>query len=91
MTKRVFLYVTGSDYSALDFSRAYGEQEFYENMMEEGLTQTSLNTDDIYADIKILEFGDIDDKFIDFIRHEIMDYDSTKDSDFFEVRPIEIQ
>jgi len=82
--KRVFLYVSGVDYSALDFSRDYNAQEVYEEMIKKGLTQNTV--DDI--DITIKEFGEIDDKFIEFMKDYLCDYDQLSDADIFEVKPI---
>ena len=88
MTKRVFLYATGSDFSAMDFEKYDQAQEIYEEMIQADVNEKVFESDDYYFEVKILEFGVIDDKFIDFIRDEIMDYDQAKASDFFEVKPV---
>lgn len=87
MGRWVFLHVNGGDYSALSFEENYDPQEFYEVMIKENKTQTMVETSEFYADVKIEEFEDIDDNFIAFIRNYIMDYDRSKDNDFFEVKP----
>ena len=87
MTKRVFLYATGSDYSAMDFSDNFNVQQVYEEMVQENVTTKTIDTDEYYIELKILEFGAIDDKFISFIQNNMFDYDKTKASDFFEVTP----
>ena len=88
MEKRVFLYVTGGDYSALNFSQDFKEQEFYERMVALGVDHTIVDNEDYYFEVYIKEFGPVDDKFIKFIKNTIMDYDHSKDSDFFEIKPI---
>lgn len=84
MTKRVFLLVTGDEYSAMTFSQEYNAQEFYESMVADGETERELED----GTVEIKEFGAVDDEFIQFIRDEIMDYDQSKDTDFFEVKPV---
>jgi hypothetical protein len=88
MTKRVFLRASGDDHSAMNFDRNFDIQKFYEDMVKEGVTKKTIDTDEFYIDVKILEFGEIDDKFISFVRDFIMDYDMSKANDFFEVTPI---
>lgn len=88
MTKRVFLYVRGDDYSALSFQQEFDMQKFYEEMKKEEKTEETISTDEVYAEVEIKEFTQIDDNFINFIRNHIMDYDSSKHTDFFEVNPI---
>lgn len=82
--KRVFLYVGGSDYSALDFSENYIEQQFYEEMLKEGVQEKIIDKGEIYTEVYIKEFGEIDDNFISFIRDNFIEY--AKDTNFFEVK-----
>lgn len=42
--------------------------------------------------VKLLEFGEVDKEFIEFVRDEIVDYDLAKQSDFYlleEILPLE--
>lgn len=39
-------------------------------------------------EVEILEFGDIDDEFINFVKNELWDYDQLKDRDIFEVNAV---
>lgn len=84
--KKVFLYVSGGDFSAMCFEQEYNIQEFYEEMIKKGITKTTIETDLVYANVEIKEFNDIDDSFIAFIRNNFIDYDMSKDRDFFEVK-----
>lgn len=88
--KRVFLYVSGEEYSAMNFDDKYNSQDFYEQMLEEGVTKKTIDEDDVYADVEIKEFAAIDEDFIDFIRNNFVDYDVSKDTDFFEVNPLKV-
>lgn len=84
MTKRVFLLVTGEDYSAMTFSQECNAQDFYESMVQDEVTEREFEE----ATVTIKEFGAVDDAFIQFIRDEILDEDHSKDTDFFEVNPV---
>lgn len=86
--KRVFLHVSGDDHSAMVFSREYNTQDFYEQMVKDGVTEKVVDEDDFYAEIEIKEFRSVDEEFIEFIRDNFIDYDYSKDSDFFEVTPV---
>lgn len=88
MKKRVFLYVNGEDYSALIFEENYDKQKFYEEMVRDGVTKRVIETETEYIEVEILEFGEIDDRFISFIRDRFMDYDYSKHSNFYEVTPL---
>lgn len=89
MTKRVFLYATGDgDFPAMTFEQDYNCQNFYEEMVKENVTKKIIDTDEDYIVVKILEFDAVDEQFITFIRNEIMDYDHSKHSDFFEINPV---
>lgn len=80
MKKTRVLLVTGDDFAVINFESAHGgtpvkdildDLEKYESEHEEW-------------DIKALEFeGDIDPKFVKFIKSDIQDYDQSKDTTFF--------
>lgn len=92
MTKRVFLYVNGEDYSAMEFDKKYNaeaKQALYENMVRADKTIKTIEEDDIYAVVRIAEFGEIDDEFISFVFDKFVDYDVSKAQDIFEVKPYE--
>lgn len=88
MNKRVFLHVYGEDYSALDFNRNYNTRQFYDEMVAEGVTFKIIEDEDkeIYAEVKIVEFGEIDDEYINYVKNHLCDYDALKDEDMFEVK-----
>jgi hypothetical protein len=89
MSKTVFLYVYGADFSAIDFEKKYNAQEVYESMLAEGVTHKVLeDTDDAYIEVKIKEFGEVDPEFVTWIMYELCDYDQLKAADIFEVKPV---
>lgn len=88
MGKRVFLYVSGDDFSAMNFRQEYSQkerQEIYNNMVSEGKTLKVIDRDELYAEIRIVEFNKIDDNFLAFVFVNFVDYDVAKSKDIFEV------
>jgi hypothetical protein len=85
MAKNVILFVKGDDYSALNFEQNFKAQEVYEQMIKEGVSVKTYESDEYYIDVYIKEFQDVDPKFIEFVRDELHDYDSAKHYDFYEV------
>jgi len=83
--KTVFLYVKGDSYSAMEFLEKYNPKEFYQQMVEEDVDEKIINDDDLYAEVDIYEFGEVDSNFIQFIRDKMVHYDDTKHSDFFQI------
>lgn len=78
------LYITGAgedDFGAMSVEQEIGVKEAYQLAKENGGSYT-YETDETYADISIKEFGDVDPKFITFIRNEFIDYDNSKATDF---------
>lgn len=88
--KSVFLYIRGDDYSALSFDKRFNAQEVYEDMTSKGETSRTIDDDYDYMDIDIVEFNKVDDKFLDWIKSNLCDYDQLKGSDIFEVKPVKI-
>jgi hypothetical protein len=79
--KTKILYVFGDDdYAVIEWKELSKEKQEKAIKKAEGKKMYEFS-DGCF--IKILEFGKIDPKFIDFIRDEIMDYDSSKHQDFF--------
>lgn len=85
MKKTVFLHVKGDDYSALNFEENFNEDEVYKQMLEEGVTSKTLESDEYYIDVDIIEFGEVDPSFISFILGELMDYDFLKSENIYQV------
>jgi hypothetical protein len=83
--KSIFLYVSGSDYSAMDFEDNFNVKEFYQQMIDEGVTEKTVDNDDYYFGVEIKEFGEVDSNFEIFIKNEICDYDQLKASNIFRV------
>ena len=86
--KNVFLYVYGSDYSALEFERNYNAQEFYESMVERGITELTIASSKIeFTVVKIVEFdGEIQDEILHFIKDRLCDYDDLKGTNLYKVK-----
>lgn len=84
--KSVFLYVFGGDYAALDFERKYDPLSFYYDMLKEGKRYVVINSDEMYAEVKIKEFNDfISDDALVFIKDSLCDYDDLKHTNLYKV------
>ena len=79
------IYVSGEDYSALNFEQSeFGVEEAWNKAMEEGGTWSYENDDEeLYFDIEAYEFNNVDPRFIVFIHNEMIDEDSAKHYNFY--------
>ena len=90
------IYVNGQcDFSAIDMEES-GELKSLTkalvtaNILTNGLVNEIESSDE--STVKLLEFGEVDKEFIKFVRDEIIDYDLSKQSDFYlleEILPLE--
>lgn len=85
MNKRVFLYVTGDDYAALEFENNYDAQTVYEDMMENKENHIILD-DEFYCEVRIKEFDYVSDDLLGFVKSELCDYDDLKHANIYEVQ-----
>jgi hypothetical protein len=76
------LYVTGDDYAAMYVEDDLGVDKAVKMTEENGGKMTIAN-DEVYAELSILEFKDVDPAFVDFVKYTIMDYDMSKHENFF--------
>lgn len=88
MSKRVFLYVTGEDYASLTFERNYDPQDVYETMVRNEEKYTNFDDYDSEIDVEVVKFGDIDDRFIEFVFNNLVDSDDAKSINIFEVKEV---
>jgi hypothetical protein len=87
MKTSVLLVHGDGDYGAMYFEDNFDADVVYQNMLEEGVTETTLLYDDGYGEediyVELYEFGEVDASFIDFMFNEFIDYDATKCKNFF--------
>lgn len=77
------LWITGEgDFSAMEFEEAIGEEKAIA-MIGNKIDEDVELSEGIYG--RIIEFGEIDKKFISFIRNKVQDYDSAKQQNFYEI------
>lgn len=77
------LHVYGDEYSAMFVTDEFGLEEAYRLAEENGGACVIQEDDYNFAKVKILEFGKVDPKFVDFIKDNFIDYDNSKNEDFF--------
>jgi hypothetical protein len=71
-------------FDAMNFEEVFPNVtlELWEEMQDNRCIQDP-NCEDETFEGSALEFGEIDSKFISFIQNEIMDYDASKESNFY--------
>lgn len=75
------VYVSGNcDFSTEDMLESGELKSLVEHMLAEGYQQMESSDG---SEVSILEFGEIDIKFIEFVKDKIVDYTLSKMSDFF--------
>lgn len=79
------LYVTGDDYAAMYVEDDLGVDEAVK-MVEENDGKITIANDEVYAELSIFEFKDVDPAFVDFVKHKIMNYDMSKHVNFFVIK-----
>ncbi len=80
MKKTRVLLVTGGDFSVINFESAHGGTPVKDILDD----LEKYESEDEEWDLKAFEFeGDIDPKFVKFIKSDIQDYDHSKDTTFF--------
>ena len=90
------IYISGQcDFSAIDMEES-GELKSLTKALVTANKLTNGSVNEIESSdestVKLLEFGEVDKEFIKFIRDEIIDYDLSKQSDFYlleEILPLE--
>lgn len=90
MSKKVLLVSGLSDYGVLNFED-YNEkndmtlQNWVERLETKENKKEYIEEDNLKFSVELFVFGEVDEKFIEFIRDEIIDYDDSKNTDFFVV------
>ncbi len=73
--------LNGGDYAAQAFEEKHG----FESVLEAEIAAGETHFEDIEGgwEADVLEFGDVDDGFIAFIRESVQDEDDSKHSQFY--------
>lgn len=75
------VYVNGqNDYSAMDMEDSGELKMLVEKMLKDNLTEIESEDE---SRVEIREVGEVDQRFINFVRNNIVDYDLSKMSDFY--------
>ena len=75
------VYVNGQgDFSAMDMEDSGELKQLVNQMIKDGVT--SIESED-ESTVSIIEVGEVDERFIDFVRNNIVDYDLAKMSEFY--------
>lgn len=75
------VYVNGqNDFSAIDMEDSGELKQLVKQMVKDGITSTESEDE---STVSIIEVGEVDGRFIDFVRDNIVDYDLAKMSEFY--------
>lgn len=75
------VYVNGEcDFSALDMEKSGELKSLVLKMIEDDITEIKSEDE---SEVRIIEVGEVDQRFINFVRNNIVDYDLSKMSDFY--------
>ncbi|MDX5853630.1 hypothetical protein SIM22_05870 [Bacillus cereus group sp. BfR-BA-01363] len=92
MSKTVLLLVNGGEYASCRFEEDYNPQEFYEQMVDIGITKKEyLHEEGTTIVVSIHEFPYISPLFIELVKKELMDYEHAKDVNIYEVKGIDME
>ncbi|PAV30310.1 hypothetical protein CIL05_07520 [Virgibacillus profundi] len=81
-----FLYVYGDECAAMDFKEHFDVSSIVKQLRASTDKRITLeDSNENEYTFKLLEFGDVDPKFVNFVRNEMIDYDHAKQKDFFEI------
>lgn len=76
------LWVTGDDdYAAVDFETDWIVEKAYDEIKQ------GKNIDGDNYRVELIDFADVDQRFVEFVQREIQDYDDSKHKNFYVVEP----
>jgi hypothetical protein len=82
------LWVTSDCFGAQAFEERFTVEEIAAQLSVDGdakVFEKVEGDDGYYFEVKLLEFGDVDPKFIEFVHKKIQDYDQSKACNFYVV------
>lgn len=90
MGRKVLLVSGLSDYGVVSFEYYNKKnnmtlQDWVKRLESKESKTEYIDTNDYDFSVELYTFGEIDKKFVEFIRDEIVDYDMSKHTDFFVV------
>ena len=77
----------GEDFAVIAMEQNYTVKQIYKIMKDEDLVFKDFSGEGEEFEnrftAEIIEFGDVDEEFVDFIKNELCDYDMLKSKDLF--------
>jgi hypothetical protein len=82
-----WLFVDGDDdFGVLNMEENFSPEGVYVTMKENGVTETTIEEDGESFNAKILEFGDVDEKFWEFVQYNVCEEDMLKHRSIFLIK-----
>mgnify|MGYP001578046829 CR=1 FL=1 len=79
---KILKIIADGDYDALTFEEKFNGQKIADLILQVESGKI-LTYDDVELNAQVYEVGDIDDRFLKFVREEVQDYDDVKHSNFY--------
>ena len=90
---KMLLVSSYHDYGASNFEEVFDEKDYLELwqdiegegrvVFEEKIGKKGLTERTVKFHVRAYEFGEVDPEFVDFVRQEIQDYDTSKHTNFY--------
>jgi hypothetical protein len=74
------IYVFGGDYAAVEFEKYFKGKSISEIIREYFVEDKEYDGD---FEMEVIEFDEVDPKFIKFLKKEFLDYDLLKNTNFY--------
>jgi hypothetical protein len=78
---KIAFVTSENDYGALNFEE-WGGVEKLKSLKKKKDFSHSVKGEELFS-VQFMEFGSVDPKFVEFIKDQIMDYDESKDVNFY--------
>jgi hypothetical protein len=73
------------DYAANMFESSFDSQKIMREMIVEGVTEKTLNVNDEFIYVELLEFSSAEELF-DYYKSEMQDYDDSKHTNYYKAK-----
>lgn len=74
----VWLHISGDEYASMMFEQNFDEKDVYNQMIEEGVSEKTIELEGAFIEVEIIKFGEVDSKFESFVKNTLCDYDMLK-------------
>jgi hypothetical protein len=84
--RKIRLKIRLSNLTEFEKEENFSPEEVYVTMKENGVTETTIEEDGESFNAKILEFGNVDEKFWEFVQYNVCEEDMLKHRSIFLIK-----